>query len=67
MNGDLRVLYCVEVWIDADLNFSPFKFIVAGLTVGGYAMSVICCTSRQKLTKYGAKKLRYFSSVCSVV
>jgi len=60
-------LYCVEVRIGTDLNFSPFKFIVAGLTVGLCTMSAICCTSRQKLTKYGAKKLRYFSSVCTVV
>jgi len=67
MNGNLLVLYCVEVRIDTDSNFSPSKFIVAGLTVGAYTVSAICCTSRQKVTKYGAKKLRYFSSVCTVI
>jgi len=49
MSGNLLVLYCVEVRINTDLNFSPFKFIVAGLTVGAYTMSAICYTSRQNM------------------
>jgi hypothetical protein len=50
INGNLLVLYCIEVQIDSDLNFAPLKFIVAELTMGAYTVPAICCTSIQKLT-----------------
>jgi len=51
INGNILVLYCIEVQINSDLNFAPLKFIVARLTMGAYTISAICCTSRQKLTQ----------------
>ena len=56
----------MEVQIDRDLNFGPFKYSASGLNMGAYTISAICCTSRQKTDKrYGAKKFKYFMCVLS--